>query len=132
MTRSTRRLWLALVVILAAAHTSHAQDKYKTYEEAYKAGAKFLNSGNLAAARGPLEAAFKLAFSGDGKRLAAATGDFAFVWDVGSGRELLKATHAASSETLIPARWIVDVRQQFLHQLPRRRPQPRDRRFGIE
>ena len=53
MTRSTHRLWLASVVILAAAHTSHAQDKYKTYEEAYKAGAKFLNSGNLAAARGP-------------------------------------------------------------------------------
>ena len=55
------------------------------------------------------EAGFKLAFSGDGKRLAAATGDFAFVWDVGSGRELLKATHAASSETLTPRKWIVDV-----------------------
>lgn len=55
------------------------------------------------------ETGFKLAFSGDGKRLAASTGDFAFVWDVGSGRELLKATHAASSATLTPQQWIVDV-----------------------
>ena len=55
------------------------------------------------------EAAFSLAFSGDGKRLAASTGDFALVWDVSTGRELLKATHAASSETLTPLRWIVDV-----------------------
>jgi WD40 repeat protein len=55
------------------------------------------------------ETGFKLAFSGDGQRLAASTGDFAFVWDVGSGRELLKATHAASSETLTPQQWIVDV-----------------------
>jgi WD40 repeat protein len=55
------------------------------------------------------EATFKLAFSKDGSRLAAAAGDFAFVWDVASGRQLLKATHAASSETLIPARWIVDA-----------------------
>jgi WD40 repeat protein len=55
------------------------------------------------------EAPFTLAFSKDGKRLAAAAGDFAYVWDVASGRELLKATHAASSETLIPARWIVSA-----------------------
>jgi WD40 repeat protein len=32
------------------------------------------------------EAAFRLAFSSDGKRLAASTGDFAFVWDVSTGR----------------------------------------------
>jgi WD40 repeat protein len=55
------------------------------------------------------EAAFNLAFTTDGKRLATSSGDFAFVWDVASGRQLLKATHAASSETLIPLRWIVDV-----------------------
>ncbi len=53
------------------------------------------------------EAAFNLAFSGDGKRVAAADGDFAFVWDVATGQQLLKATHAGSSETLIPGRWIV-------------------------
>src|SRR6202035_195057 len=50
-----------------------------------------------------------LTFSNDGKRVAAATGDFALVWDVTTGRQLLKATHASSSETLIPIRWIVDV-----------------------
>ena len=55
------------------------------------------------------EAPFNLAFSKDGSRLAAAGGDFAFVWDVDSGRQLLKATHAASSETLITGRWIVDA-----------------------
>jgi WD40 repeat protein len=55
------------------------------------------------------EAGFNLAFSKDGKRLATATGDFASVWEVSTGRQLLKATHAASSETLIPQRWIVDV-----------------------
>jgi WD40 repeat protein len=55
------------------------------------------------------EAAFNLAFSADGKRLASASGDFAIVWNVTTGQQLLKATHAASSETLIPNRWIVDV-----------------------
>ncbi len=55
------------------------------------------------------DAGFNLAFSKDGKRLAAASGDFAFVWDVNTGRELLKATHAASSETLTPQQWIVDA-----------------------
>jgi WD40 repeat protein len=55
------------------------------------------------------DAAFNLAFSKDGSRLAAAAGDFAFVWDVATGRQLLKATHAASSETLIPMRWIADA-----------------------
>ncbi|HSU58351.1 MAG TPA: TIR domain-containing protein [Bryobacteraceae bacterium] len=55
------------------------------------------------------DAAFNLAFSRDGKRLASANGDFAFVWDVATGRQLLKATHAASSETLTPQQWIVDA-----------------------
>ncbi len=52
------------------------------------------------------EAAFNMAFSASGKRLAIASGDFAFVWDVTTGRQLLKATHAASSETLTPMQWI--------------------------
>jgi WD40 repeat protein len=55
------------------------------------------------------ETAFKLAVSNDGRRVAAACGDFAFVWDIGTGRQLLKATHAASSETLTPQEWIVDA-----------------------
>jgi WD40 repeat protein len=55
------------------------------------------------------ETAFNLAFSNDGKRLAAADGDFALVWDVSTGRQLLKATHAASSETLTPQQCIVDA-----------------------
>jgi WD40 repeat protein len=55
------------------------------------------------------EAPFTLAFSKDGKRLDAAAGDFAYVWEVAGGRQLLKATHAASSETLIPTRWIVSA-----------------------
>ena len=55
------------------------------------------------------EAAFNLAFSRSGKRLAIASGDFAFVWDATTGRQLLKATHAASSETLTPLQWIYSV-----------------------
>jgi WD40 repeat protein len=55
------------------------------------------------------EAAFNMAFSSSGKRLATSSGDFAFVWDVTSGQQLLKATHAASSETLTPMQWIYDV-----------------------
>ena len=55
------------------------------------------------------EAGFNLAFSKNGKRLATANGDFAFVWDVDSGKQLLKATHAASSETLTPQQWIYDA-----------------------
>jgi len=55
------------------------------------------------------EAAFNLAISNDGRRLASSSGDFAFVWDLTTGRELLKATHAESSETLIPLQWIVAV-----------------------
>ena len=55
------------------------------------------------------EAAFNLAFNADGTRLAASCGDFAFVWDVSSGQQLLKATHAASSETLTPMQWIYNA-----------------------
>jgi WD40 repeat protein len=55
------------------------------------------------------EAGFNLAFSGDGKRLAVATGDYGLVWDVTTGRQLLKATHAASSETLTPSQWIYNA-----------------------
>ncbi|MGA7108107.1 MAG: TIR domain-containing protein [Terracidiphilus sp.] len=51
-------------------------------------------------------AGFNLAFSANGKRLAIATGDYASVWDVTTGRQLLKATHAVSSETLTPSQWI--------------------------
>jgi WD40 repeat protein len=55
------------------------------------------------------DAAFNLAFSTNGKRLATSSGDFAFVWDVTTGRQLLKATHAASSETLAPMQWIYNA-----------------------
>jgi WD40 repeat protein len=55
------------------------------------------------------EAGFNLAFSKDGKRLVAATGDFAFVWDVSTGQQLLKATHALSAETLTPQQWIYNA-----------------------
>ena len=55
------------------------------------------------------EAGFHMAFSDKGKRVAIASGDFASVWDVTSGRQLLKATHAASSETLTPQQWIVNA-----------------------
>ncbi len=54
------------------------------------------------------EAAFNLAFSKDGQRLAAAAGNFAFVWDVASGRQLLKASHATTGE-LTTQQWISDV-----------------------
>jgi WD40 repeat protein len=55
------------------------------------------------------EAAFNMAFSTNGNRLAASGGDFAFVWDATTGRQLLKATHAASSETLTTAQWIYNA-----------------------
>lgn len=58
---------------------------------------------------GAAEAAFNVVFSNDGKRLATAAGSFAFVWDVSSGQELLRATHAASSETLHTLQWIYDA-----------------------
>ena len=52
------------------------------------------------------DAAFNVVFSHDGKRLATAAGNFAFMWDAITGRLLLKATHAASSETLATREWI--------------------------
>ena len=55
------------------------------------------------------DAGFNLAFSGNSKRVAIASGDFASVWDLTTGRRLLKATHAASSETLTPQQWIVNA-----------------------
>jgi len=55
------------------------------------------------------EAGFNLAFSDKGTRVAVASGDFASVWDVTSGKQLLKATHAASSSTLTPQQWIVNA-----------------------
>jgi WD40 repeat protein len=55
------------------------------------------------------EAGFNVAFSDNGKRVAIASGDFASVWDVTTGRLLLKASHAASSETLTPQQWIVNA-----------------------
>ncbi len=54
-------------------------------------------------------AGFNVAFSDNGKRVAIASGDFASVWDVTTGRQLLKASHAASSETLTPQQWIVNA-----------------------
>ncbi|MEJ0040465.1 MAG: WD40 repeat domain-containing protein [Gammaproteobacteria bacterium] len=51
-----------------------------------------------------------LAFSPDGKRLATANGSFAFVWDVATGRELFRATHAASADDAeSPMLWIDGV-----------------------
>lgn len=52
---------LLLAVSAAAAPKALAQEKYSSFVDAYNAGVKFINSGNLAAARAPLEAAEKLA-----------------------------------------------------------------------
>lgn len=50
---------VALLVLLTVALPSEAQ--YTSAEEAYSAGARFINAGNLAAAREPLETALKMA-----------------------------------------------------------------------
>ncbi len=55
------------------------------------------------------EAALHLAFSSDGKRLATAMGSFAFVWDLATGQQLLKATHSESLEELPTIDWIIDA-----------------------
>src|SRR5439155_23853590 len=55
------------------------------------------------------EAAFNLAFRTSGKRVATSSGDFAFVWEANTGRQLLRATHAASSDTLTPMLWIYNA-----------------------
>ena len=52
---------LALGLALASGRAGAEEGKYKTYRDAANAGAKALNSGDLAAAREPLEAALKLA-----------------------------------------------------------------------
>ena len=49
------------LVLLAAALPAWAQTKYSSAEEAYDAGARLVNSGNIAGAREPLEAALMLA-----------------------------------------------------------------------
>jgi WD40 repeat protein len=58
---------------------------------------------------GGSQAGFNLAFSSSGRRLAISGGDFAFVWDISTGQQLLKATHAASSETLNTQQWIYNA-----------------------
>jgi WD40 repeat protein len=55
------------------------------------------------------DAAFNVVFSGDGQRLATASGDYAFVWEVATGKLLLQATHAPSSKTLSTLQWITEV-----------------------
>ncbi len=65
--RSTRlRGWafgsyLSLLALLSDAPTASAQVAYSTADAAYSAGVTFINDGNLAAAREPLEAALKMA-----------------------------------------------------------------------
>jgi len=55
------------------------------------------------------DGALALALSRDGKRLATAMGSFAFVWDVATGKQLLKATHAEPPESLGTQEWIDSV-----------------------
>lgn len=51
-----------------------------------------------------------LAFSDDGKRLATANGDFAYVWDVATGRKLFRAMHAATADDAeAPGFWVDSV-----------------------
>jgi WD40 repeat protein len=50
-----------------------------------------------------------LAFSRDGTRLATASGDFAAVWDVKTGKELFKATHMNFPEEATGLVWVDDV-----------------------
>lgn len=57
-----------------------------------------LNSKTPRRAWGAGVAGLGLAFSPDGKRLATANGDFAFVWDVATGREIFRAMHATSAD----------------------------------
>ncbi len=61
MNRTDFALSVVFASILVVAPAVQAQTTYKSAAEAYSAGVKFLNSGNLAAAREPLEAALKLA-----------------------------------------------------------------------
>lgn len=52
---------LSILTLLTLAPPTSAQVTYATAEAAYNAGAHFINDGNLAAAREPLEAALKMA-----------------------------------------------------------------------
>jgi hypothetical protein len=61
MTRSLRAALLFAALAVTADGAAAQDAKYKTYQEAYAAGAKAVREGNLAAAREPLEAAAKLA-----------------------------------------------------------------------
>jgi WD40 repeat protein len=65
--------------------------------------------GKLLRRFGGGEAGFNLVFDEVGRRLAVASGDFASVWDVATGRQLLNATHAAASAPLTPQQWIVNA-----------------------
>lgn len=53
--------FVALLTLLAITLPTSGQTKYTSAEDAYNVGAAFINAGNLAAARDPLEAALKLA-----------------------------------------------------------------------
>jgi hypothetical protein len=61
MTRATRIILLFTVLVATASGSAAQNDPYKTYREAAAAGAKAIRAGDLAAARGPLEAATRLA-----------------------------------------------------------------------
>jgi hypothetical protein len=61
MTRSLHAPLLFAAMAATAAGAAAQDGKYKTYKEAYAAGAKAVRDGDLAAAREPLEAAAKLA-----------------------------------------------------------------------
>ncbi len=52
---------LSLLALLTVAPTASSQVTYSTADAAYNAGVTFINDGNLAAAREPLEAALKMA-----------------------------------------------------------------------
>lgn len=54
------------------------------------------------------EAGLGLAFSRDGKQLATANGDEAFIWDVETGKELFHCTHETAAAGG-PGSWIQDV-----------------------
>lgn len=61
MKRRHVKLFTLIAFTAIVAPTAVAQQTYDSAPAAYNAGAKFINEGNLAAAREPLEAALKLA-----------------------------------------------------------------------
>jgi WD40 repeat protein len=54
-------------------------------------------------------AGLALAFSRDGRRLATANGNFAYVWDVETGQQLFRATHAPTRADIGSLEFYVDV-----------------------